>query len=264
MKGTTQMTGRLGSRATRGWLQTSHSAASIKRTVDGENPVELCNYTDVFYNRRIRPGMDFMIATASCIRMSAMGPEKRATYSLPRTLRHLEEIGIPSYVTEDISPTSCVDITWVWHVPGWMLTLDGVYLSETLRSPASGRQFAKDCERCNPFWIDVGSYATYSPDLPTSPGRTTRHRRRAGLHRRGHRAHRGSHRRHRTPARLPAPRAAHPRRPRLALGVEGSPGHRDDACLLGGSAAGGCGGGGYLEAQIPQGTKYWSGRIPVH
>ena len=35
-----------------------------KKTVDSEVPVELCNYTDVFYNRRIRPGMDFMTATA--------------------------------------------------------------------------------------------------------------------------------------------------------------------------------------------------------
>ena len=35
-----------------------------KKTVDGEIPVELCNYTDVFYNRRIRPGMEFMTATA--------------------------------------------------------------------------------------------------------------------------------------------------------------------------------------------------------
>ena len=36
-----------------------------KKTVKGEVPVELCNYTDVFYNRRIRPGMGFMAATAS-------------------------------------------------------------------------------------------------------------------------------------------------------------------------------------------------------
>ncbi len=36
-----------------------------KKTVDGELPVELCNYTDVFYNLRIARGMLFMAATAS-------------------------------------------------------------------------------------------------------------------------------------------------------------------------------------------------------
>ena len=42
----------------------------------------------------------------------------------------------------------------------------------------------------------------------------------------------------RAPARHPAPRAAHPRRPRLALRVEGSPRHRDHPRLLGGGAVG--------------------------
>ena len=36
-----------------------------KRTVEGELPVQLCNYTDVFYNRRIAAGMDLMTATAT-------------------------------------------------------------------------------------------------------------------------------------------------------------------------------------------------------
>ena len=36
-----------------------------KKLVAGEIPVRLCNYTDVFYNRRITPDMEFMIATAS-------------------------------------------------------------------------------------------------------------------------------------------------------------------------------------------------------
>ena len=36
-----------------------------KRRIDGEEPVQLCNYTDVFYNHRIRSGMDFMKATAT-------------------------------------------------------------------------------------------------------------------------------------------------------------------------------------------------------
>ncbi len=36
-----------------------------KKTVDGEIPVRLCNYTDVFYNRQVCAEMPFMEATAS-------------------------------------------------------------------------------------------------------------------------------------------------------------------------------------------------------
>ena len=43
--------------------------------------------------------------------------------------------------------------------------------------------------------------------------------------------------------RRPAPRSAHPRRPRLALGVEGSVGHWDGSSVLGSGAARGGGGG---------------------
>ena len=36
-----------------------------KRTSPDETPVRLCNYTDVFYNRRITAGMDLMEASAT-------------------------------------------------------------------------------------------------------------------------------------------------------------------------------------------------------
>ena len=34
-----------------------------KISSDGEEPVRLCNYTDVYYNDRITPDLDFMEAT---------------------------------------------------------------------------------------------------------------------------------------------------------------------------------------------------------
>ena len=36
-----------------------------KKVVEGEKPVHLCNYTDVFYNRFIDRNMQFMEATAT-------------------------------------------------------------------------------------------------------------------------------------------------------------------------------------------------------
>lgn len=36
-----------------------------KKSLENETPVRLCNYTDVYYNERITPAIDFMTATAS-------------------------------------------------------------------------------------------------------------------------------------------------------------------------------------------------------
>ena len=137
-----------------------------KRTVDGENPVELCNYTDVFYNRRIRPGMDFMIATAStseCQRWALRKDDVLFT----KDSETPEEIGIPSYVTEDMPNVLC----------GYHLgmarprvdVVDGVYLSETLRSPASGRQFARIANGVTRFGLTLEATRSLPIFLPPLP-----------------------------------------------------------------------------------------------
>ena len=72
-----------------------------KRTVQGEVPVQLCNYTDVFYNRHIRSGMDFMWATATpaeCERWSL----KQGDVLFTKDSETADEIGIPSFVTQDL------------------------------------------------------------------------------------------------------------------------------------------------------------------
>ena len=111
-----------------------------KKTVDGELPVQLCNYTDVFYNRRIRPGMDFMAATASPVECQRWVLRK-GDVLFTKDSETPEEIGVPTYVTEDMPNVLC----------GYHLGMarprdnlvDGAYLSETLGSPTSGRQFAR-------------------------------------------------------------------------------------------------------------------------
>ena len=111
-----------------------------KKTVDGEVPVELCNYTDVFYNRRIRAGMKLMTATAT--------PMERNTWSLKKgdvlftkDSETPEEIGIPAYVTEDMPTVLCGYHLGIARPRDGLI--DGAYLSETLGSPTSGGQFAR-------------------------------------------------------------------------------------------------------------------------
>ena len=77
-----------------------------KKAVEGEVPVELCNYTDVFYNRRIRTGMEFMAATATpveCARWALMQGDVLFT----KDSETPDEIGIPSYVADDLPNVLC-------------------------------------------------------------------------------------------------------------------------------------------------------------
>ena len=137
-----------------------------KRTVYGENPVELCNYTDVFYNRRIRPGMDFMTATAStseCQRWALRKDDVLFT----KDSETPEEIGIPSYVTEDMPNVLCG-----YHLGmarPRVAVVDGVYLSETLRSPASGRQFARIANGVTRFGLTLDATRSLPILLPPMP-----------------------------------------------------------------------------------------------
>ncbi len=45
-----------------------------KKSLEGQEPVRLCNYTDVYYHERITPDLDFMNATAT--------PEQTSCFSL--------------------------------------------------------------------------------------------------------------------------------------------------------------------------------------
>ena len=183
-----------------------------KKTADGEVPVELCNYTDVFYNRRIRAGMKLMTATAT--------PAERDTWSLKKgdvlftkDSETPDEIGVPSYVSDDMPNVLCG-----YHLGLARPSSDlvyGAFLARALASRASVQEFSRIANGVTRFGLTLEATRNLSillPPLPEPAGR----RRRAGLHRRGHRANKGRHRRHGAPARRPAPRAADSRRPRLA------------------------------------------------
>ncbi len=77
-----------------------------KKAHDGETPVLLCNYTDVYYNDAIVAGMDFMSATAS--------PDQIAKFTLragdtiiTKDSETADDIAIAAYVPEDLPGVVC-------------------------------------------------------------------------------------------------------------------------------------------------------------
>ena len=137
-----------------------------KRRIDGEEPVQLCNYTDVFYNHRIRSGLAFMQATATLAECEQWSL-KRGDVLFTKDSETPDEIGIPTYVTEDMNRVLC----------GYHLGLarpkaslvDGAFLAEALRSPASGRQFARIANGVTRFGLTLDATRSFSISMPPLP-----------------------------------------------------------------------------------------------
>ena len=111
-----------------------------KKKMDSEIPVQLCNYTDVFYNRLIGPGMPFMEATATA-KEHKRWSLKRGDVLFTKDSETPDEIGIAAYVTDTMPNVLC----------GYHLgmarprptVVEGQFLAEALGSQASRREFAR-------------------------------------------------------------------------------------------------------------------------
>ena len=137
-----------------------------KRTVEGELPVRLCNYTDVFYNRQIAAGMDLMAATAT--------PTERDKWALKsgdvlftKDSETPDEIGIPAFVADDMPGVLC----------GYHLGMarprknivEGAFLAEALTSSSSRKQFARIANGVTRFGLTLDTTKALPILLPPLP-----------------------------------------------------------------------------------------------
>ena len=77
-----------------------------KKTVDGETPVRLCNYTDVYYNQFIRKGMTFMEATATEREIGKCRLEP-GDVVITKDSEKYDDIGVPSLVRDQFDDLIC-------------------------------------------------------------------------------------------------------------------------------------------------------------
>ena len=125
-----------------------------KVAADDEEPVRLCNYTDVYYNDRITSDLPFMEATAT--------PKEIEKFTLrggqviiTKDSEGWDDIGIPALVSEDIPGTLCG-----YHLA--MFTpedgqLDGGFFAWLCRADALNDQFKLSANGVTRFGL--GQYA---------------------------------------------------------------------------------------------------------
>ncbi len=77
-----------------------------KKSYDGETPVRLCNYTDVYYNDTIVAAMEFMAATATQEQIAKFTLQAGDTI-ITKDSETADDIAIAAYVPEDMPGVIC-------------------------------------------------------------------------------------------------------------------------------------------------------------
>ena len=137
-----------------------------KRTNPEETPVLLCNYTDVFYNERITPDMDFMPATATDTERERW-QLKRGDVLFTKDSETADEIGIPSVVTDNMPGVLCGYHLGVAR-PSTAL-VDGPFLAAALNSTTSRRHFTKVANGVTRFGLTLEAARSVPVLLPPLP-----------------------------------------------------------------------------------------------
>lgn len=108
-----------------------------KKSVEGDVPVRLCNYVDVYYNDHITSAIEFMPATAT--------PEQRKRLSLQRgdvlitkDSESWTDIAVPAVVAEDLEDVVCgYHLAHIRSMP----LLDGRFLARAFSAAGPRDQF---------------------------------------------------------------------------------------------------------------------------
>jgi len=108
-----------------------------KTTSEDEEPILLCNYTDVYYNEKITPSLHFMEGSATSAEIERF-QLKCGQVILTKDSEAWDDIGIPALVTEDMADVLCG-----YHLsafePG--TELDGAFLAWLCRAEPLNNQF---------------------------------------------------------------------------------------------------------------------------
>lgn len=77
-----------------------------KKSTNADLPVQLCNYTDVYYNERITASLQFMSATATTDQHRVFGL-KKGDVLLTKDSETADDIGVSAVVMDDVPNLVC-------------------------------------------------------------------------------------------------------------------------------------------------------------
>ncbi len=134
-----------------------------KKSTDGEWPVRLCNYTDVYYHESITAEMPFMEATATKDQVVRFGL-RAGDVLITKDSETADDIAVPAYVTEDLPDVVC----------GYHLAIlrpypdvGGRYLFWALSSTPCRQQFSVAASGVTRFGLRYETFGDVLVSLPS-------------------------------------------------------------------------------------------------
>ena len=151
-----------------GWASISDVAklsfSSVdKKSVEGEKAVRLCNYMDVFYNRRIREGMPFMASTASDSDIKKFTLNKDDVV-LTKDSETPEEIAFAAVIDEQIDNLVCGYHLAVLRPD--KAKVNGEYLMSAINFHPNHHQFVRLANGATRFGLGIDSLNNALIPLP--------------------------------------------------------------------------------------------------
>ncbi len=141
-----------------------------KKSKTNEEPVLLCNYTDIYKNDFIHAGIDFMMATATK-REILKCSLKRLDVVITKDSEAYDDIGVPALIREDISQLVCgYHLAILRPLPS---ELDGNFLFYVLRIREVRHQFSSFANGVTRFGLrkaDIGLVQIPYPSLTKQRG----------------------------------------------------------------------------------------------
>ena len=136
-----------------------------KKSLANEQPVQLCNYMDVYNNSFIHAGMDFMTATATQREIAKCSLDAGDVAITKDSEKH-DDIGVPALVREDVPDLVCgYHLAILRPHPEEM---DGTYLFYALSTNEAQQQFHSYANGVTRFGLrkaDIGLVEIPKPPL---------------------------------------------------------------------------------------------------
>jgi len=139
-----------------------------KHSMEGEEPVRLCNYVDVYKHERIRANMEFMKATASVEEIERFRLEQ-GDVLITKDSEAWDDIGVPALIE-----SSAPDLISGYHLA--LLrpkqVVEGAFLLRALQSPLVAYQFHVEAKGVTRYGLSHDAIKSTLVPLPPLPEQT--------------------------------------------------------------------------------------------
>jgi type I restriction enzyme S subunit len=148
-------------------LVTLHFSGVDKKSQTNEQPVQLCNYTDVYYNDCITPDLDFMQATASKTEIDKFSL-KQWDVIITKDSETPEDIAKPAVVMRNMPNVVCG-----YHLAILRPTdIAGPFLAQLLRLPRTRYEFYRVANGVTRFGLTQSTLSRLELTIPSDDEQT--------------------------------------------------------------------------------------------